>query len=230
MMPVEMAITAADTLERQKRPGKASTIGPIRESIHVHTFVGGNPVMREGSVTGRPGKDAEKRLQSAVLLDADAVVSNGKGTLTVEVSNERAGHNIPTGMPGLRQVWLEVLIRDTNGGVLHHSGSLDQEGRIDTGAIRFGPEPIDNQGHITCKPWEVKGFGNDTSIPPRGKITRVVEFAVPDNVTWPLYAKVVLRYRGFPQSLLNEILPKAAVRTPVFDMASREIEIASPSP
>lgn len=230
MMSVDTAILTADTLERQKSPGKASTIGPIRDSIHVHTFVGGNPVMKEGNTPGRPGRDAGKRLQSAARLDAQGTVSNGKGTLTVQVSNERAGHNIPTGMPGLRQVWLEVLIRDHTDAVLHHSGGLDKEGTIDKGAVRFGPEPIDSHGHITCKPWEIKGFRANTSIPPRGNITRTVEFPVSDGVTWPLTARVVLHYRGFPQSLMNELLPKAGATIPVFDMASTEAAIAAPAP
>jgi hypothetical protein len=45
--------------------------------------------------------------------------------LTVAVTNSGAGHNLPTGFAAERQVWLEVILRDSGGHVLYSSGSLD---------------------------------------------------------------------------------------------------------
>jgi hypothetical protein len=225
MMPVNLAMETADTLEKPKNPGKASTIGPMRESIHEHKFIGGSPIIKKGPPSMKHTREVEKRLKGAARLEAEAITSGAKGTLKITVHNQRAGHNLPTGMPGLRQVWLEALVTDKNGSEIFHTGALDNQGRLPGEAVRFSVNATDKNGKSTFKPWAIEAFESDTSIPPKAERAEELEFSIPADTVWPLTAKVVLYYRGFPLSLLEEILPDLKTTIPVFEMADKTIEI-----
>lgn len=227
MMPVELATEAADKLDKPKNPGKASTLGPKRDNIHEHKFVGGSPVIKKGAPSSQHVRDAEKRLKDAARLEAETLASEGKGVLRVRIYNERAGHNLPTGMPGFRQVWLEVSIADKNGVEMLHSGMLDNKGRLPEGTVCFGAEAVDKNGLPTNRPWAIEGFKSDNTIPAKGEAIRDFEFKIPEDDVWPLKAKIVLRYRGFPQSLLDELMPDLSTTIPVIDMAIKELTISS---
>ena len=129
-------------------------------------------------------------------------------------------------MPGLRQVWLETIVTDKNGSEIFHTGALDNQGRLPAEAIRFGVNPVDKNGKSTFNPWAIDTFKSDTSIPPKAERLEEVTFQIPEESVWPLTAKVVLYYRGFPQSLLEEILPDLKATIPVFEMAEKTIEIS----
>ncbi len=227
MMPVNLAIETADRLEKPQNPGKASTLGPKRDNIHEHKFIGGSPVIKKGTPSSQHLRDAEKRLKDAARLEAEILNPEGKGVLRVKVHNERAGHNLPTGMPGLRQIWLEVSISDKNGAQIFHSGKLDNEGSLPKDTVCFGVEAVNKDGRPTYKPWDMESFKSDTTIPPKKEAIQDFEFKIPEDDALPLKAKIVLHYRGFPQSLFNELLPDVSTTIPVIDMAVKEITISN---
>ena len=233
MMPVKLAKDAADTMKKPKNPGKAASVAPMRENIHVHRFVGGGLDLRKSSRLTHHQRESEKRLKSAARLDVDIISSpshKGDLALTVTVHNERAGHNLPTGLPGIRQVWLEVIVTDKDSKRVFHSGGLDKDGNIQKGAVRLGIEAVDKSGHLTYKPWAIAALKADTTIPPKGKGVFEFEVSLHDDIVWPMTAKAILHYRAFPPSLLNKLLPDSPPEIPVFDMAIEEITIQGPIP
>ncbi len=73
--------------------GKASGIGPERDHVYTHYFVGGN-----AAVTGVIGSEvhqqmAEERLKSAAKLELEAEKKDTEAEITVKVTNSGAGHN-----------------------------------------------------------------------------------------------------------------------------------------
>ncbi|MBN2372977.1 hypothetical protein JXL19_04230 [bacterium] len=231
MMPVELAKIAADKLEKPKNSGKAASVAPLRENIHVHRFVGGGFDLEKGPRVTNQQKETEKRLKSAARLDIDvkpSPSSKGSLVLTVTVHNERAGHNLPTGIPGIRQLWLEVIISDKGSKEVFRSGGLDKDGNIQKDAKRLGVAAVDKSGDPVYKPWEIAALKTDTTIPPKGKGGFKFDVSLPDDIAWPMTAKAILHYRAFSPSLLKDLLPDAPREIPVFDMATSEIAIQGP--
>ncbi len=69
--------------------------------------------------------------------------------LNVLVRNVGSGHFMPTGLPGLRQMWMETVVRDSQGVEVFRNSSP------------IGIEPLDSLGNPTM-PWNAVRFGKDT--------------------------------------------------------------------
>ena len=226
MMPVEKAIEVARTLQKPKNPGKASPLGPDRDNVYTHEFVGGN-----FTVTALLGADghaeiARKRLKSAAeirIYAPEKFVSGKVGRFDVEVFNKGAGHNLPTSLTEVRQMWLDVTVKDSKDNVLYRSGAIDEEGKIDPAANIFHAVAVDENGNVTHKPWLISHFARVRTIPPKGFDTSDFAFLVPGKVRGKaLTIEAVLRYRSFSQELADKLLGEGAPEVPVVDMAAAE--------
>ena len=84
-------------------PGATVAGGKHREKLHAHVFVGGHTEM----------------LRKAARVTVSGVVGtqSGKRLLTVQanVRNTGAGHSIPTGIPGIREMRLEIQVLGAGG-------------------------------------------------------------------------------------------------------------------
>ncbi len=118
MMPVEKAIEAARTMKPQKNPGKASSMGPDREQLYTHEFVGANFTVP--TLLGQEA-DADNRHQAPPVgrrLSLEIPPAATPGTVAsvkVKVTNDGAGHNLPTSLTEVREMWLDVSVKDANG-------------------------------------------------------------------------------------------------------------------
>ena len=74
------------------------------------------------------------------------------------VYNEAAGHNLPSGVTELREMWVELRILDADDKVLFQHGGVDDQGEIVADAIRFGAVVGDRQGKPTFKVWQMEKF------------------------------------------------------------------------
>lgn len=230
MATVEDATKVAQTLKKVNRPGKAADEGPVREHIYQHNFVGANFTIPALLGAPKHADMAKKRLQSAANLEVTPLTEiklGQMGTLKVKVTNVGAGHNLPTSLTEVRQMWLEVEVTDLSGKKLFHSGWLDKEHNIEPEAVIFDTYAVDKDGHHTAKPWEIVRFEHNRTIPPKGSATEKYSFMVPSGTKGPLKTKVTLRYRSYPQALANLLLGKGAPVLPIVDMVtvSKSIQI-----
>ena len=60
--------------------------------------------------------------------------------LLVRVKNIRAGHNIPTSLTNVRQMWLEVTARDERGNVVMSTGTVKPDGTLPEDARNFNSD------------------------------------------------------------------------------------------
>jgi hypothetical protein len=226
MMPVEKAVEAARTLKKPVNPGKASPMGPMRDTVHTHQFVGANFTVPSLLGAGEHSKIAEARLKSAAEIGVhlpEKAVSGSLVRFKVEVFNIGAGHNLPTSLTEVREMWLDVSVLDPEGAVLMRSGGLDDHGNIDPDANIFNAVAVDEKGNPTHKPWEISHFSRIRLIPPKGSDISTFSFLLPDNVRkGTLTVKAVLRYRSFSQELADHLLGEGAVKVPVLDMVSAQ--------
>jgi hypothetical protein len=95
--------------------------------LRSHAFVGVDypvdiPSVRDQT---RPEREALLRRAAAVAVVPGSAASAASGvSLDVEVTNTGAGHNLPGGFGFVRQMWLEVTVRDASGTELSSSGKL----------------------------------------------------------------------------------------------------------
>ena len=228
MMPLEKAIEVAQTLEKPKNPGKASIMGPERDQVYTHEFVGGNFTVTSLLGSERHAEIARGRLQHAAELDVQGPESAQKGsmvTVKVKVTNVGAGHHLPTSLTEVRQMWLDVWVKDAAGAEIFRSGALDTEGNIDEEAVIFNAHAVTEDGHHTVKPWEIARFEYNHTIPPKGSATEKYSFLIPSHAQGPVTIEATLRYRSYPQSVANMLLGDEAPVLPVVDMAKQEITI-----
>ncbi|MBE0617309.1 MAG: hypothetical protein IH608_05210, partial [Proteobacteria bacterium] len=115
MVPPEVAAQVAATLEKPALSGLSSNFGTARTPFFHHTFTGANAAIPSELGHGGHADDARARLRIAARVRVNAVqppVAGGELGVEVRVQNLRAGHNLPTSMSELRQMWLRVSVID----------------------------------------------------------------------------------------------------------------------
>lgn len=228
MVPVEVAIETAKTLKKPaKLPGQPSNMGPKRDYMYTHEFVGGNAVITKLMGSDRHSEIAIKRLQNAASLDVN--FRGGKAgelsEISVKVKNETAGHNLPTSLTEVREMWLDITVLDDKGNIVYRSGALDKDGNVDPSAEMFNAYAVDEKGHHTVKPWEIARFEYNNTIPPKGSKTVKYTFIAPKN-SKKLKVDVKLNYRSYPQAVANLLLGANAPKIPVILMTQKTMDVA----
>jgi nitrate/TMAO reductase-like tetraheme cytochrome c subunit len=172
--------------------GQSALGGPERTNVHAHVFPGGR-------------SDLVKKVASVMALVSIEKMKGQTGVkLTGVVRNVGSGHFMPTGLPGMREMWVEAVVRDSNGSIVFNDRSS------------IGKEALDKQGKLTM-PWNATRFGKDTRVAPMGKRDFPWNFPMPGSNREPLEVKVAVYYRS-----ISELAAYAAGMQP-----STPIEIAS---
>jgi len=241
MVETETFLKSADTFTK-----------PERSEYH-HYFNGANYLLYYlAKASAEKAGDAElavnltkkyemavARLQSAADLEVEPVYEgNVLNEVKVRVKNIRAGHNLPTSLTNIRQMWLEVTVKDEAGKVLLTSGTLDADGHLTKNTRIFNSDGADDNFHFVVNPWEITSFSRHDTIPPRGY--KDVFYGMPelDNAA-KISFEVKLRYRQADQKIaekllgnvpadmnLQEIYGITAVPTlPVVDMVAKAVEV-----
>jgi hypothetical protein len=172
--------------------GQSAIGGPERKDLHAHVFPGGR-------------SDLVKKVASVTALVSIKKKAGQVGVkLKALVTNVGSGHFMPTGLPGLREMWLETVVREAGGAALF------------TNRSPIGIEGLDVQGRPTM-PWNAVRFGKDTRIGPRATRQFVWDFPLPETKGDPMEVKVAVFYRS-----ISPLAAQAAGIEP-----SSPVEIAS---
>ena len=139
--------------------------------------------------------------------------------MDVLVHNIGAGHNIPTGVTELRQMWVELTLVDAHGRVLFQSGVLDPEGKVPPDAIHFGAVAVDVNGKETVKLWEMHHFLWKKTIPPKSMAHDTLRAQLPNNVAGPLVINARLFYRSVSPDVVKQFMPENRFSPKVVEMA-----------
>ncbi len=206
-------IPATGSTERPKNPGTAAEDSVERDHIFTHYFVGANT-----GVTGARDKQkmAEERLQNAAQISLNTQ-QLAKKQLDVMVLNSGAGHSIPTGVGDLRQVWLEISIRDAHQKLVFQSGFLDAKKELSDDTIIFRTVLGDGSGNRVVNLAKAKQVLSDTRIPAKQKVTQTIALDFIPEKGSVIVARLL--YRGMPQKILNMIPGDPISPLPVVEMA-----------
>ena len=226
MRSVEDALKVAETLRPVVVEGQRAIEGKTRP-IFPHYFVGGNSNADRLANGPMHAEMAEQRLKTAtrIELKAPAKAAAGKEIeLEVLVHNVAAGHNIPTGVTELREMWVGLRILDENGKVLFRNDGLDEQGEIRQGVIRFGAIAKDKSGKATYKPWEMTGFLWKKTVPPKSFTQDSVTVKLPEGVSGKVNVEATLLYRSAPPGVVAQVMQDEAFTPKIVEMSKTQGE------
>lgn len=156
------------------------------------------------------------------ILSPDTVRAGQDVEVRVRVTNNKAGHNFPTGPLDAIQAWIRITAVTTTGDTLLHRGQLTDDHFLEaSGTLVFKAEPVDQTGNLVDfhNLWEMVGTRYARSIFPGFSDQATYQFEVPSEESLATALDQVgdehssvrieadLEYRKFNQSIFNELAP-----------------------
>ncbi len=215
-------VPATGSTPRPKNPGQAAIMGPDRPHVFTHNFVGGNNFMPALLEKGQHQvKMAEERLKNAATLSLNTDNIKNR-TFTVTITNSGCGHKLPTGLSNIRQMWLDINVKEKDSGQsLFAAGQPDKNGYLDESVLLYRTVFGDGQGKAVVNIAKAREVLSDNRIPPRQSAEQT--FRLPDNAPGTgLTITAKLCYRIISQKVLDQVTQKGKYRLPVTIMAEIE--------
>lgn len=173
------------------------------------------------------------------LVTPQKVKPGEEVNVTVNITNNKVGHDFPTGPLDIIQAWVELTVTDQNGVEVFVSGSRDDRHFIQKGSFIFKAEAVDQYGNLIDKHnlWEMVGVRFRRAMFPgfsdkaeyafpcptsmtldkgNGPSAEEYKFKAGDNNTKELHVTAKLMYRKVDQFLLNFLLgEESGVTAPI---------------
>lgn len=215
-------IPATGSTPRPENPGSAADGSVDRPHIFTHYFVGANSYVPEFFGDKSKADMARERLQNAVTLSLDASRIKEK-KLSVTVANTGAGHSVPTGVADLRQVWLEITIKDKDNKTGFQMGVLNDKQELPENTIIFRIVFGDGKGNKVINIAKARQILKDNRIKAKTSVTEVISLpVVPEKDS---RVTVRLLYRSMPPEILKMIPGDPFEPLPVVEMANVWVKI-----
>ena len=216
-------VPATGSTERPDNPGVSASGGKDRDHIYTHYFVGGNAVLPTLFEGGEENVQmATERLQNCATLEIitpDIPIIWQNANIQVKVNNVGAGHYLPTGLSEVREMWLEVVVKNSFGRTLLQSGQVDDDGNLDPQARIFNIKLADKDGNHTANVVKADHVLSDHRIPPKGYAIENYILFVPLSGILGYTIEARLLYRSASQSLIDELLGEDTITLPIIEMA-----------
>jgi hypothetical protein len=251
-------------VENSREPGRGDDMDYNRNKKdgkhRNHRFLGANQFM--ASAMNLPGAReheelTEKWLQGKIdipeiadkwvegpavpieILAPESVTAGEEVKITTVLTNNKPGHDFPTGPIDIIQAWVEIIVTDQSGNEVFSSGKLDENHFIEPGSFVFKVEPVDQYGNLIDKHnlWEMVGVRFNRSMFPGFSDQADYTFSCPSeviaknskptqnqNFTFEspgtsiekLHVTAKLKYRKIDQFLVNYLFGEnSGITTPV---------------
>lgn len=222
-------IPATGMTRRPDRRNRAATMGPLRDHVYSHYFVGANRDMARHLGNTLQEELAVERIQAAATLEVtDAGFRDGHLGWRVRVTNSGAGHYLPTGLTELREMWIETWVTDGSGATVFSAGRLDREGKITGATAVFHTVLADAAGKPTAKVWEAASILSDRRIPPKETDGESFTASLSGKVRGPLTIRARLLYRSWSPLVAASFLGRDAPASDPVEMAVAETTLHTP--
>lgn len=208
MVDIDTFREVADTF---KKPSRGDYRHYFNGANYLLSYLGAEAAKKAGDSTLAKRLMAQydmavERLKSAADLEITPVYRDGElAEVKVRVKNLRAGHNLPTSLTNIRQMWLEITARDESGKVLLSSGTVRADGSLPEDVRIFNSDGMGKDFHFAVHPWVVTAFLRHDTIPARGY--KDVYYGIkPVAGVKGISVEVKLRYRQADQSVAESLL------------------------
>ncbi len=121
-------------------------------------------------------------------IQAPNAVSPGESVpIRVALTNNKTGHDFPTGPLDMIESWVELKATDSTGAILYHVGAPDASGDIGSSPVIFRKDGFDREGKLIDRHnlWDLVG----------AKYARTLYPGVTDTVEFPLQCPSMARGR-----------------------------------
>jgi hypothetical protein len=209
-----------------KNPGRSASMGPEREQVAFHGFIGGSSYAQSYLGHQEQAQMSREFLQAAAVVElAEQVTDDGTLMLTVDVRNVGAGHKIPTGVTYIRKMWLHVEVMDDKGKIVYSSGHINENNHVDPDAVFFRLLFVDEKGELTEKSWRARSIGYDRRIAANGSEREVYRIGLPARGEYTVNAR--LMYRSFSQATMDRFHQTAGEPLPPVESVEMARETAA---
>jgi hypothetical protein len=163
------------------------------------------------------------------LIMPEQVMPGEPVDIRVVITNNKVGHDFPTGPLDIIQAWVELVVKDDNGAVVYTSGTRDERHFIEPGSFIFKAEAVDQYGNLIDRHnlWEMVGVRYRRTLYPGFADAAEYSFSCPANVSGQteappdeetfqfeapktqqtsLHVEAKLHYRKIDQFLLNFLM------------------------
>ncbi|HLF35473.1 MAG TPA: cytochrome b/b6 domain-containing protein [Cyclobacteriaceae bacterium] len=178
------------------------------------------------------------------LIVPEKVMPGEEVKFSVLLTNNKPGHDFPTGPIDIIQSWLEITVTDQDSNIVFRSGHLDQDYFIQPGSFVFKVEPVDQYGNLIDKHnlWEMVGVRFNRSMFPgftdqaefmfncpadtrtaakQKETSREFKFINPSTTVTNLNITARLKYRKVDQYLINYMFGKdSGITTRITELSS----------
>ncbi|MDH5199001.1 MAG: cytochrome c family protein, partial [Gemmatimonadota bacterium] len=115
------------------------------------------------------------------LVVPDSVEPGQNVRIQALVTNNKVGHDFPTGPLDIIQAWVEIEVTDQAGQIVYHSGRTDARHFIEPGSFIFKAEPVDQAGNLIDRHnlWEMVGVRYRRSMFPGASDRAEFSFSCP---------------------------------------------------
>ncbi len=114
---------------------------------------------------------------------APKAVSPGQDVrLQVLLTNNKTGHDYPTGPLDMLESWVELQVTDEAGNLIYHTGGLDGKDRVDNTTLSYRADGFDRKGKLIDRHnlWDLVGASYKRTLYPGMTDTVEARFQCPD--------------------------------------------------
>jgi hypothetical protein len=144
-------------------------------------------------------------------------------TIETVLTNNKTGHDFPTGPLDIIQSWVEVTVTDQAGNLVYRTGHRDSAHFIAPGSFMLKAEPVDQYGNLIDRHnlWEMVGVRYRRALFPGFSDRESFTFVCP-GTTVELHVTAKLLYRKADQFLLNFLFGKESGLTATVTVVSED--------
>ena len=118
------------------------------------------------------------------LSAPDSVAPGRPVVLRTVLTNNKPGHDFPTGPLDIIQAWVEITVTDQSGRLVFASGLRDSANFIQPGSFMFKAEPVDQYGNLIDRHnlWEMVGVRYRRALYPGSSDQEQFSFVCPGTI------------------------------------------------
>ena len=115
------------------------------------------------------------------IVVPDQVYSGQTVPIQVILTNNKTGHDFPTGPLDMIESWVELIVTDGTDAIIYHAGAMDPAGRVADSPVIFKADGFDRQGELIDRHnlWDLVGASYKRTLYPGVTDTVQVEFQCP---------------------------------------------------
>ncbi len=210
---------ATGSVVGEANPGYSADDGKERDHVFTHYFVGANVAVPGLNGDAEKSVMAEERLKNAAEI-AIELKELATSVIKVRITNTGAGHYLPTGLTDVRQMWLEVTVKDINGKVLYSTGVVDKNKYLPEDVIIYNTVFGDKDKKPVSNVSKAVTIIKNKRIPPLESIVETIILPKEKYIDCTITARLL--YRSASQKLLDTVMGKNSVNLPITIMATAE--------